>query len=127
MNFDKGTIKQTIIREGKSIIISFGITIISLFIFSIILTFTNVPENIMNPVIIIISMISVLVGSSFYTIKLKKNGIINGMSVGLLYIILLYILSSIIYGSFNLNIGSILMIGLSLLSGMIGGIIGVNI
>ena len=60
--------------------------------------------------------------------KQNKNGIINGGVIGLIYMLVIYLISSIINGgNFNLNIQSIMMIGIGLIGGMIGGIIGVNI
>ncbi len=59
--------------------------------------------------------------------KIKKNGFINGLLVGLIYIIFIYLLSSIINNSFSLNLNSIIMIFSSLATGIIGGIIGVNL
>ena len=60
------------------------------------------------------------------TTNLKKNGIINGALVGLIYILVIYFLSSIIEKDFSLNIQSIIMIIASIIAGGIGGIIGVN-
>lgn len=111
----------------KGIIISFALTLILLFIFSIILTYTNIQENTIAPVIIVITAISILVGSSISTIKIKKNGIINGGIIGLSYIAIIYIISSFVHTGFALNMSSIIMIIFSMLSGMIGGIVGVNI
>ena len=61
------------------------------------------------------------------TIKIKKNGIVYGGIIGIIYIIGLYIISSIVTTGFSLNMYSIIMIILSILAGMIGGIVGVNI
>ena len=48
------------------------------------------------------------------------------MFVGLIYIAIIYLLSSIVTGNFLLNITSIIMIITSVLTGALGGIIGVN-
>ena len=58
--------------------------------------------------------------------NVRKNGIINGSMVGLIYILTIYILSSLVKGSFLLNTHSIIMIIGSALAGALGGIIGVN-
>lgn len=111
----------------KGIIISFIFTLILLFIFSIVLTYTNVQESTIAQVIIIITAISILLGSSIGTIKIKKNGIVNGGIVGLSYITIIYVISSCVQTGFTLSISSIIMIIFSILSGMVGGIVGVNI
>ena len=56
----------------------------------------------------------------------KKNGIINGVLIGLIYIGFIYILSSVIEGNFVLNLKSIIMIIGAIIAGAVGGIIGVN-
>ena len=111
----------------KGIGIAFIITLIFLLILSIILTYTNVSENIINPTIIIITALSILIGSSISNIKIKKNGLINGAIIGGTYIILLYLFSSIFSMEFSLTMQSIIMIVTGSVFGILGGIIGVNI
>ena len=111
----------------KGIVISFILTLISVFIFSIVLTYTNTPESTIFPVIAFITAISILIGSSVSTIKINKRGIINGGAIGLIYILILYLLSSIITTGFMVNLNTIILIAAATLAGMIGGIVGVNI
>lgn len=113
-------------RIIKGSAFSIVITIIGILIYSIVLCNTNVAENSMPTVIIIITAISILIGSTISTTNINKNGILNGMLVGIIYISLIYLLSSIITKDFSLNISSIIMIIASILTGGIGGIIGVN-
>ena len=61
------------------------------------------------------------------TNKIKKNGILNGGIIGLIYILFIYFASSITGNGFGLNVYSIIMIILGILAGMIGGIVGVNL
>lgn len=116
-----------IVRILKGDAVALIITLILLLIFAVLLTFTSLQENIINPVIIVISGISILIGSSISTLKIKKNGLLNGGLVGLIYILIMYIISGITGSGFSLNISSIIMIIASILSGLIGGIIGVNL
>lgn len=116
-----------IVKEiGKGVIISFLVTMILLFIFSIILTFSNIGENVINPVIIMITAVSILIGSSMENMKIKKQGLLNGGVIGALYILMIYFISSILNWNFSLCIQSIIMIIAGISFGMIGGIIGVN-
>ena len=110
----------------KGVGIAFIITIVLLLIFSAILTFTNINENVINPVIITATGISILVGSSIGNNKIKKNGLLNGTLVGAIYILIIYIISSLLNWRFNLNLQSIIMIAVGMVFGMLGGIIGVN-
>lgn len=126
-NVNKLKLPSNLIKIIKGSMTSMLITLIFLLIFSIVLTFTTVKENTIKPVIIVISTISVLIGTSLNTMKLKKNGIINGGAIGLIYILTIYILSSLTGSGFKLNVYSFIMIIFSIIAGMIGGIIGINL
>ena len=111
----------------KGIGIAFIVTFICFIILAIVLTYSNISENIMNPTIIIITSISILIGSSISNIKIKKNGLINGGIIGGVYIVLLYLFSSIFSMNFSLNSQSVIMIVTGIVFGILGGVIGVNI
>ena len=117
---------NTIATIAKGIGISLLITVIALIIFSIILTYTNIEENVINPVIMIITAISILIGSSIENTKLKKSGLINGGMIGGCYILIIYLISSILNWKFSLNVNSIIMIVAAIIFGVLGGIRGVN-
>ena len=125
---EKTQIKEnnTITTIAKGIGISLMITVIALTIFSIILTYTNIEENVINPVIMIITAISILIGSSIENTKLKKNGLINGGMIGGCYILIIYLISSSLNWKFSFNVNSIIMIVAAIIFGILGGIIGVN-
>ena len=111
----------------KGVGIAFALTLILVFIYSAILTYTNIPESTIFPVILLITALSILVGSSISTIKIKKNGIVNGGIIGLIYILLLYLISSIVNTNFAITLSSLAIIGAAIFGGMLGGIVGVNI
>ena len=124
-NFEKDNLFIKII---KGVGISIIFTLISLTVFSALLTYTNLSESLIQPVVISVTGISIFVGSFFATRKIKKNGIIKGIAVGLIYILLIYVISSVVNNAnFALNMGSIVMIAIGILCGAIGGIIGVNV
>ena len=118
---------SNIIKIIKGSIISICITLVLIIAFSVLLTYTNISEDVIPIAIIIISMISIIIGSCLCMIRIKRNGIVNGMIIGIIYISTLYFLSSIIEGEFALNIKSFIMIICSIISGIVGGLIGVNI
>lgn len=117
---------KTLINILKGVGISLIATVIMLIIFSILLTYTNIQESAINPVIMIITAISILIGSSLENIKIRKNGLINGGIIGGIYIIIIYLISSILNWRFSLNVQSLIMIAVAIIFGILGGIIGVN-
>ena len=112
----------------KGVGISLIFTIIALSIFACLLVFTNLSENLMQLVVIVVTGISILMGSCIANRKMTKNGIVNGIAIGGIYILAIYIISSIVNdGNFSLNLGSVIMMATGIIGGAIGGIIGVNI
>lgn len=126
-NLDKNELSSNLIRIIKGSITAIIITLILLFIFAILLTYTKLQENIISPVVIVVTAISILIGSSISTLKIKKNGLLNGALVGIIYIVTIYLISSLTGSGFNCNINTIIMIVSSIIAGMLGGIIGVNL
>ena len=112
---------------GKGIIIAFITTFLLLFLFAILLTYTNLPESTIAPIVIITTGISILIGSSLATLKIKKNGLVNGAIIGGVYVICIYLISSILNTGFAVNTSSIIMIIIGIFAGILGGIVGVNL
>ena len=110
----------------KGFLVSLFLSLLFIFLYAVVLVNTNIQENTIKPVIITITGISVLIGSSISSLKIKKNGILNGICVGGIYLVSLYILSSIALCGLYFNFSSIIMILIGMGLGAIGGIIGVN-
>ena len=117
---------KNLISIFKGVVISLVTTFILLIIFAAILTFTNIQENTISPVVIKITAVSLLIGSTMGNRKIEKNGLLNGAMVGLIYILFLYLISSILNGNFSLNLASIIMIIVSIFFGILGGVVAVN-
>ena len=102
------------------------LTLILLIIFSFILTYTNISEITIEPVTMIITGASILLGSFLGNIKIRKNGMLNGGIVGITYLLILYLVSSLLNWKFGLNLQSIIMIIVGTACGILGGVLGVN-
>ena len=125
-NIQVDTQNSTIMKILKGLIFTFIVTLISMFIFCLILTYTNISESIIPIVIIILTFISILIGTMIGIKKIHKNGMLNGAIIGGTYVLLLYFISSILNTGFTFNIYTVLMIIAGIVSGIVGGIIGVN-
>mgnify|MGYP003309717738 CR=1 FL=1 len=111
----------------KGTIISIVLTLILLFILATVITYTEVSENIIPTAIIVITAISLLIGSTISNRKIKKNGLLNGGIIGAIYLLTIYIISSAINGNFSMGLKSIIMVIAGIVFGIIGGVIGVNV
>ena len=122
----EGNVSRNFFNIIKGVIISIIFTLIFLFVFSIILTYTSISEKFITPVIIVITAISIFIGSSIGNIKMKKNGLLNGALIGGIYLLSIYLLSGIMNQNFSLTTQSLIIIVAGMVCGMFGGIIGVN-
>lgn len=122
-------IKESItpISVTKGIIVSYIITLPVFCLFALILTNTDFPEKYTSSVVVITTIISILTAGSTSTKGLKSKGWLNGSVVGFVYILILYLLSSIIFRNFIVDRYVITMGIIGILTGAIGGIIGINV
>lgn len=118
--------RENIIRITKGSIFAIVTSIILLLIYAMLLCYTSLSENTILPVILVITGISILIGSMISTRKIRKNGMLNGGLVGIIYIIILYLTSSLFFVGFSLTLNSFIMLIIGSITGVIGGIIGVN-
>lgn len=110
----------------KNLLLSLVISLILIVVTSVIMSNTNISDNLLNPIILGIVAFSLLIGGFNVSRSKKEKGIIYGSILGLSYILILYLLSSIITAQFSLTTNSLIFIILGILGGAIGGILGVN-
>lgn len=111
----------------RETIMSFALSILLIFILAVIISKTTISEAIIIPGIVTISSISIMIGTIRVSKAKKQRGIINGAILGGIYMCFMYIVSSILLKDFSLNIKSFIMIASGILTGILGGIIGVNL
>ena len=114
------------VEIAKGIGIALITTFICLIIFSVILTYTSINDNCIDPVIMVVTGLSILLGSFLGNMKIRKNGMLNGGIVGVAYLLILYFISSMLNWQFGLNAQSIIMIIVGTMCGILGGVLGVN-
>lgn len=124
---EKSELKINSIKILKGTLIAIINSILFLLIFAMLLCYTEISENTIKPVVLIITGISILIGSVISTRKIRKNGLINGGVVGFTYVIILYIISSLVLVGFSISFNSVIMLLIATITGMLGGIIGINL
>lgn len=113
-----------------NILKSSGIALISTFImliiFSTLLTYTNISEQVINPVLIVIISISILIGSSIGNRKTSNNSTFKGALVGAIYMVFMLLISNIFNSDFSLKPVNFIFLGIGVIFGILGAIIGAN-
>lgn len=110
----------------KNLLLSILISLILIVILSIVMSNTNINDNLLNPIVIGIVTFSLLIGAFNMARSKKEKGIVFGSLLGIVYVFILYLISSIILMNFSLQVSSIFFILLGILGGAVGGILGVN-
>lgn len=121
--FNEGISLKTI---TKSIIASYIITIPIFLVFALILTYTNFPDKFIMPVVVMTTIISILAAGIFVTRAANNKGWLNGGAAGFLYMLSLYLISSVVINNFAINKYVVTMTIIGMLTGAIGGILGIN-
>ena len=123
---EESEMKKKVMAVIKGCLFAMIFSVILLTIYALLLTNTTITENTMMPVVLTITGISILIGVTISSRKMKKNGLIYGGIVGFIYVFTLYLASSVSMVGFSLSANSFIMLGVGVITGIIGGIIGVN-
>ena len=111
----------------KSLALSFIFTLVLVLIVSILLTYTSLQEFRIPLLNTIIMIVSITVGSIYIAVKVGEKGWLNGGIVGVFYFLILVLLNYLFVKPFILDVYSISKLFISLITGTIGGMIGINI
>ena len=118
--------KMSLFSLLKGLLISYIITIPAFMLFALILANTEFPQRLTTPAVVATTLISVLTAGAVSTKGVRNRGWLNGSIVGLVYMIILYILSSLVYNDFTIDKYVVTMTIIGILAGAIGGIVGIN-
>lgn len=123
--------KTSVIRRSidilKSLGLAFLLTIILLLILTTLLTFTSLKEDNITLINTIIMILSIVVGSISLAFKVDEKGWLNGGLIGILYFVILVLINFLFIKPFIFDIYTIGKLFICLISGAIGGMIGVNL
>lgn len=110
----------------KFLAISYIIAIILLCLASVIFAYTSIEDKLLVYFVFGIIIISNLIGSMLVSKKIKKRGLFTGLLFGLIYFIIIYLISAIFYTGIFFNESVLMYLITTAVSGIIGGVIGVN-
>lgn len=115
-----------IVTVAMGILVSFLITLPVFALFSYILTFVDFPDKYISTAVIITTLISMVIAGWIAAKNIKSRGWLNGAIVGLVYMGILFLASSLVFRDFSIDKHVVIMMIIGILAGSIGGILGVN-
>lgn len=110
----------------KFLVISYIIAIILLCLASVIFAYTSINDSLLVYFVFGIIIVSNLIGSMLVSRKIKKRGLFTGMLFGIIYFVIIYLISAIFYTGIFFNEAVLMYLITTAVSGIIGGVIGVN-
>ncbi len=110
-----------------NVLLIYLVTLVMLLALAIAITYSDFPESYSQAAIMAITVISIIMVGLFVARGANSYGWLWGAIAAAVYMLLLYMISSLAIGSFSISGGYFVMLLIALLCGSIGGIIGINL
>lgn len=110
----------------KSLAYSYLATLLAVLLYNVLLTFTSMSGNTITMAASFITTLASAYGGFYASVKIKEKGLIYGMLVGLLYITVMLLVVFLANDAFKFEMNMVYKMLLTVVSGGIGGILGVN-
>lgn len=119
--------KAIFINSGKGVIRGFFITLVILFLLSIINMQIEISSGIRSSALLVTTLISIVYGSIYASRKTGKMGWINGFLVSIFYMILFYIIAKLGGSDIAIGIKEVIRVLIAMVVGILAGMLGINI
>lgn len=124
---DTGAVKVSLAAFSKAMLWALGLTAVVLFLASLLLTYTPVSEMLIPTIAILAAVLAAAAAGLMASRSVKSRGWLTGSVAGVLYSVILYLFSSLAGNGFHFSAYIVIMAVVSLFSGAIGGILGINL
>ncbi len=118
--------KKDFFEIFKGVIFSLIISVLTVIVFAIIVKFANLSSKTVEIVNIALKIISILTGT-LLAVGSGRQGLFKGGIIGLLFVLVSYLVFSLINGSFSVNPLTAFDVIFCLLAGLLSGVFAVNV
>ena len=118
--------KKDFFEIFKGVIFSLIISVLTVIVFAIIFKFANLSSKTVEIVNIALKIISILVGT-LLAVGSGRQGLFKGGIIGLLFVLVSYLVFSLINGSFSVNPLTAFDVIFCLVAGLLSGVFAVNV
>ncbi|QGU95024.1 TIGR04086 family membrane protein [Clostridium bovifaecis] len=119
--------KGSIICIGQGVVRGFFLTLALLIIYAIVTYFLKSNPKIDSIYFVVITAFSVMYGSIYSVKKIQKRGWLIGLTVAIVYMLVVFLVSAVNGRGFDISSYGILRIALALFVGTLSGMLGINI
>lgn len=114
-------------KISKCVLLSFITTIILCGLLAAAVCLWQIDENTARIIIFLVMIVSVLFGAFVLAKNLEHSGLLNGLVMALIYFAVIILMSFILRGRIFVDIRDLTRLITISASGMLGGILGINI
>lgn len=118
--------KINFVGIGKGIGFSLILTFVLLFIIALVCYFSSISDKMLSLFVFIATAMSVLTGALFVAKNADGSGLVHGLILGIGYLVIMFVTELIFDKGINFDGSAITSAFSILLSGMLGGILGIN-
>lgn len=118
--------KKDFFEIFKGVIFSLIISVLTVIVFAIIVKFANLSSKTVEIVNIALKIISILTGT-LLAVGSGRQGLFKGGIIGLLFVLVSYLVFSLINGSFSVNPLTAFDVIFCLVAGLLSGVFTVNV
>ena len=115
-----------ILSVFKNVFIALILTVIFVMVYALVITYTSIGEGGQQAVIMIAALLSILTAGILSSRGARKNGWLNGLVAGLIYMGILYLTGFLAFGEVGFTKQTLTMLLLGALCGATGGVLGIN-
>lgn len=119
--------KSAYVHLGEGVLRSFVMTLICILIYSVVLRFATITENVTSIFILVLTLLSVVFGAIYSARKINKRGWLIGLIVACLYMVILYLVSLLAGRDGALTSAHFIKFGLAAVVGALSGMLGINL
>ncbi|MBE7038365.1 MAG: TIGR04086 family membrane protein [Ruminococcaceae bacterium] len=109
-----------------SLLLSYFVALVLFLILALVVTYTSFKEEHIKLCVRIIASFTIILSALFVSRRAKTSGWLNGGIQGIIYNLILFMLSFFIFDELNFDFSLVLSFAFSFLLGAIGGILGIN-
>ncbi len=110
----------------KNILLAFIATVVMLFLCAVAATYLAVSEPVTDILVMVITGVCVLWSGFRAARHTKRQGLLQGALAGVIYMALLYLIGSLVFGELSFQTATALSMIIGIGCGAIGGVFGVN-
>jgi putative membrane protein (TIGR04086 family) len=111
----------------KSVMIGYIFSLICFIILALLVTFTSLSDNVAPNVTQVVIILGLAISGASAAMKSKSRGWLYGIVSGVIYIVILLLISWVAIDGFSFDKYALIKLGLGIVVGAIGGMIGINV